>query len=125
MSRVKGLAYIDTVLMFYTPRACAALGLTECLDALGVVSVQELPDDNLVEMQVGPNPSSEEIHFRTSLEHPMEEIRVFNLNGLMVQAYPAINSSQHTLSRRNLPPGIYLARIRFNEGILTRKIVFR
>ena len=124
MSRAKGLAYIDTVLMFYTPRACAALGLTECLDALGVVSVQELGDDHLVEMQVGPNPAGEEIHFRTSLDHPMEEIRVFNLNGLMVQAYPRINSSQHTMSRRNLPPGIYLARIRFKEGILTRKIIF-
>lgn len=124
ISREKGLAYIDTVIAYVTPRACAALGLDECLQAFGLVGVRDLVDEDLVQLKAGPNPAHEEILFRTDFEHPMQEIRVFNLNGLMVQSYVGINGSEQVLQRRDMPPGIYLARIRFKEGILTKKIVF-
>lgn len=124
ISSEKGRMYIDTAMMFYTPRACAALGLTECLDAIGVVGVDDIVDDNIVQLQFGPNPAREEIFFRTNFEHPMQEIRVFDLKGLMVQSHLRINAHQYNLERGDLPPGIYLARLRFKEGILTKKIVF-
>ncbi|MCB0629805.1 MAG: T9SS type A sorting domain-containing protein [Saprospiraceae bacterium] len=124
MSKEKALVYIDTVMMYYAPRGCAALGLTECLDALGVVGVDEIVDAKLVELQLGPNPARSEVQFRSGFEHPMKEIRVFDLKGLMVQSHLKINAHQFTMERGNLPPGIYLARVRFEEGILTKKIVF-
>lgn len=124
-SKAKATAYIDTAIAFYTPRACAALGLDDCLTALGLTTdVEEIVDDNIVELQLGPNPAREEIFFRTNFEHPMQEIRVFDVKGLMVQSHLRINAHQYNLERRDLPPGIYLARIRFKEGILTKKIVF-
>lgn len=124
MSKEKAMAYIDTIMAFYIPRGCIALGLDECLNALGVVGVDEIIDDSLVDLQYGPNPASSEVLFRSNFEYPMQEIRVFDLKGMMVQSHLKINAHQYTLERETLPPGIYLARVRFKEGILTKKIVF-
>jgi len=118
MSPEKGKMYVDTIMNYYMPRAYAALNLM-------VVGTEEILSSEAVNLQVGPNPATEQVVFQTDADHPMKQFALYDMNGRLIQMYVNINEQNIYLKRGNLPPGIYLAKIRFDEGIVTQKVVFK
>ncbi|HMQ47411.1 MAG TPA: T9SS type A sorting domain-containing protein [Saprospiraceae bacterium] len=127
MSPEKARSYIDTVVAFYAPRGCAALGLADCCEALGIecaTSVEEILDGTAVSLQIMPNPASERITIETDAAFPMLAVEVFNLSGQRVYTDTNINNHFYTLERGALPNGMYVIKLRFDKGISTQKVLF-
>ncbi len=120
MSEANGMAYIDTMINYFVPRACLALGLGACED---IVSVDELTAAD-VQLKTAPNPSSNEIVFSTNTEFPIQNITILDVSGREVQNHLNINQNQHIIYKGDLNPGIYIATVQFEDGIVTSKLVF-
>ncbi len=121
MSATKARLYIDTIMTYFIPRACQGLQLESCRL---VSSTEEVISEDKVQLSIAPNPSSSDMFLQSSAETPMMDIQVFNMSGLLVQSIRNVNTSNYNLKRNNLPPGMYLVKIRFEEGFLAKRIVF-
>ncbi|MDZ7877035.1 MAG: T9SS type A sorting domain-containing protein [Saprospiraceae bacterium] len=119
-SRARALRYIDTVMTVVLPRACLALKLP----CAGVVtSTEELLQSSTTKLTASPNPARTAITFESEAVNPMQAIQLFDMAGRQVMAVK-VNSHNYTLSRNGLPSGMYVAKVKFEGGILTKKIVF-
>ncbi len=122
MSAEKARAYMDTIINYYAPRAFHALGLPLKMP----VDVQEaVLQDAQVNLQLSPNPAGEFIELQTNFGAPIKDVLLFDLNGRMVQSEFGIENSNYQVRRQNLPSGTYILKLRFEEGVLTKKVVFR
>ena len=54
----------------------------------------------------------------------MQDIMVHDVSGRLVQSNIGVDANTFYLNRGNLPPGMYVVRIRFEEGIVAKKIIF-
>ncbi len=121
MSAMKAQAYIDTIFNYYTPRACQGLQLSEC----ALVNTEEILDNEIVNVNVAPNPSVDRVFITTSVEQPMDAIQVFDANGHFVRAHYDINNHQYDLRRQGLPAGVYILKLKFADGIAIRRVIFQ
>ncbi|MBP6238242.1 MAG: T9SS type A sorting domain-containing protein [Saprospiraceae bacterium] len=110
--------YIDTIVGYFAPRACVALGL-DCW----MVNAKDLTDTK-VNLKMAPNPATTEISITVSDETPIKSYAVFDISGRMVRNYNNVNSSVVTLKRETLQNGLYLVKMQFDGGTLTKKVVF-
>jgi len=110
--------YIDTIIGFFAPRACVTLDL-----GCNFTSTKEV-DQAKVQLSVAPNPSSGDMLIKCNAETPMLDIQVFSMNGAQMQSANNIRNNQYVLKRNNLPPGMYLVKVRFEEGVRTQKVIF-
>ncbi len=117
MGPAQGRAYTDTIMGYFAPRAFAALNL--------VSSTQELVEGAQVGLKAFPNPAGQELLLQSAPEFPMMDILIFDMNGRQVQTHLGVRNNQYRINRGNLPNGVYVARIRFEHGISTQKIMFR
>ena len=111
--------YIDTIVGYFAPRACVALGLNCDFNS----SVKDLSDAN-VNLKMSPNPATTDISITVSDETPIKSYAVFDISGRMVRSYNNVNSSAVTLKRESLQNGLYLVKMQFDGGTLTKKVVF-
>lgn len=116
MSKAKAMAYIDTMMAYFNPRAYLALNLA--------TDTKEILAAETVEMTVGPNPVSTSAFIQTAADQPMKNLALYHLNGKLMRGVMNVNSSTYELHRGNLPPGIYLLQAEFENGIVTKKLVF-
>jgi len=121
MSAAKGRLYIDTIMQYFIPRACQGLQLESCLLVSGT---EEIADQSKVQLTFAPNPASSEMLVKTNIETPMIDLQVFDMSGLLVQSVRNVNTNQYTLQRNGLPPGMYLVKVRVEEGFIAQRIVF-
>ncbi|MEQ1746256.1 MAG: T9SS type A sorting domain-containing protein [Saprospiraceae bacterium] len=113
-------ANIDTIMTYYAPRACRALGL----DCPGVsVKAEDLFDASSI-LNVQPNPATSEIWFGTDADHPIQTIELYDLSGRLVRNIRAINNSTYTLQRDGLNTGMYVAKLYFEQGVAAKRIIF-
>lgn len=115
--------YIDTIMTFFAPRACLALGLNCNLD--GYSATNDLLDAAEVGLKIAPNPATEVMRFATNEQYPIEHIYVYDTNGRLVMARTNVNSNQFTMERHSLISGQYYAQFRFKKGVVTQPIIFR
>lgn len=114
---VTARAYIDTIIGYFAPRACLALAL-----GCNFSEVKQI-DGIALGLSVSPVPAVDAINFTTK-EEPMRSIYVYDLNGRLVKAITSINSNAYTLQRNALANGLYIAELRFDAGVVNKKIVF-
>ncbi|MBI1226816.1 MAG: T9SS type A sorting domain-containing protein [Bacteroidetes bacterium] len=114
--------FIDTIIQYFAPRACLALDLGCNLS--GISGTNDQLDAAQVGLNIAPNPATEVVRFNTNNEFPIENIYVYDLTGRLVKAHVDVNNSQFTLQRNALAPGIYLAKVMFKNGFVTKKIQF-
>jgi len=114
---VTSRAYIDTIVGYATPLACRALNLC-CL-----VGTEDLVKSN-IELNIAPNPASNEVTLTVPSEFLMQGVELFDASGRLVRSMYGINHSSAILDRGNLPRGIYTAKVYFAEGVMARMIVF-
>jgi hypothetical protein len=121
ISAVKARKYIDSMMVFVLPRACIALELP-CRSL--VSSTEELLKDSEAKLLVSPNPAQTVVSFQSETFNPIQAIELFDMSGRSVKAVRNINNSQYQLDRGNLPTGMYIAKVKFEGGILSKKVVF-
>jgi len=123
MSAEKARRYIDTIMLHYVPRACAALDLTECVNEL--VNTEDLIDAKMVDLTVAPNPASDRVFIQSAADFRIKDVRVFDAQGLMVRTHFNVNDNTFELERRGLPTGMYFVRLAFEEGVVVQKVMFK
>ncbi|MFK7947293.1 MAG: T9SS type A sorting domain-containing protein [Saprospiraceae bacterium] len=118
MSATKARTYIDTIIGYFAPRACAVLDLP-----CSTVSTEPIVSDN-VQLLVAPNPANEYVRFTSKAGEQILSIELYDLNGRLVQNHYNINNAQFDLNRNGLTTGLYFAKVRFEDGITSEKIMF-
>ena len=73
--------YIDTIVGYFAPRACVALGLNCDFSS----STIDLSDAD-VNLRFAPNPASDKVSFTTDSDSPIQSIKVYSLNGALVNS---------------------------------------
>ncbi len=112
--------YIDTIMQIVLPRACIALNLP-CKGL--VTGTEELLQSSTTKLFASPNPARTAITFESEVFNPMQAIQLFDMSGRQVMQVK-VNSHNYTLQRNGLPAGMYVAKVKFEGGILTKKVVF-
>lgn len=118
-NKASALMYWDTVIRFYAPRACFALGLQDCVDQ--VLSAKE-PIARHIDVQVAPNPATDMVRF--SSEENILAIQIFDRTGRLVGNLPDVNTNSYTLQRDGLNAGLYVVKLSFKEGFVSRMVTF-
>lgn len=118
MSAEQGRTYLDTVFGYFAPRAFAAL------DLAAYTSVEEVKASE-VELVITPNPASDQAIIRTALDQPILDIEIYDLSGRLMQSAYGVDNNYYFIHRQNMPSGIYIAKMRFEDGILAEKIMFK
>jgi len=118
MSAMKARTYIDTIIGYFAPRACAVLDLP-----CSTVGTEPIVRDN-VQLVVSPNPANEYVRFTSEAGKEILSIELYDLNGRLVQNHYNINNAQFDLNRNGLTTGLYFAKVRFEDGITSEKILF-
>ncbi len=115
LSRESGLAYVDTIMDFFIPRAFLALNLE-------TVAVDEVP---LIDagMTLSPNPASAFVRVRTDNEFEILDLGIYDITGKLVQSHIGINTSDYSIQRNSLPSGMYLVKAKFENGIQSSKLL--
>jgi hypothetical protein len=72
---------------------------------------------------VAPNPAQKYVTFESDVYNPIQAIDVFDLSGRSVLQARNIKNHFYQLDRGSLPNGLYIAKVKFEGGILTKKIV--
>jgi hypothetical protein len=120
-SRARGLRYIDTIMKVITPRACLVLNLP----CKGVVNgTEDLLNAETTKLTLAPNPAQNMVTFESDVFNPIQAIEVYDMAGRLVHQVAKINNHQYQLQRGNLPVGMYLAKVKFEGGVLSKKLVF-
>ena len=117
-SAERGRAYIDTIIGYYAPRAYLALGLDSV-----TTSVPSLNKGD-VGLNVSPNPSPEIVRIQTNTDYPMRTVRVIDLSGRTVAQFDRVNNSYFEFYHLDLPRGMYVMEVTFDEGRITERLVF-
>lgn len=119
MSPEMGQGIVDTMIRYWTPRACVLFGW-DCAEEVVVSGIEEnIVDANRV--VVAPNPSNGQLSFESTQEFPMERLQIFNVTGALMYE-TVVNNTQLTIQDVGLASGIYFAKILFEDGIATKKI---
>jgi hypothetical protein len=121
ISAAKARRYIDSMMVFVLPRACVALNLP-CASL--VSSTEELLKENTTKLSISPNPSNSVMVFESEVYNPIQAIELFDLSGRSVRSIKNINNHQYQLDKGSLSTGMYIAKVKFEGGVLSKKIVF-
>ena len=117
-SAARARAYIDTVIAYVAPRAVAALGL----DATSSISTLQEAE---VGLQLAPNPISDQFTIRVNRTTPIRSMSLYNMNGQEITRWNRINHHELSAQRAGLSSGMYVIHLRFDEGIITKKLIFK
>lgn len=92
------------------------LGNCEEYSRCVTINSQKLIENNLNQLEVYPNPTTDIVNIITDLE--LEKIQVINSMGQVVS-----EQTKHEFSIKTLSPGVYSLKIKTNLGFTTRLIV--
>lgn len=109
--------YIDSIVGFFAPRGCVALGL-ECF---GGVSTDDQLDGSY--LSITPNPASDFVTL-TSAKADIKSYAVYGVDGKVITERDGLNTRTITIERDGLSKGIYFIKASFDEGVITQKIMF-
>ncbi len=116
MSADKARTNIDTIIGFFAPRAYVAMDL-------GLVNTNDLTAED-VNLAVAPNPASSYAILSSNVDSPMRDIKLYDLSGRLLDHYDAVNNHQFMIHRRDNITGMYVVQITFDEGVVSKKLLF-
>ncbi len=112
--------YIDTIIAYFAPRGCIALGL----NCAGVSSAPELLTNDYVQMSIAPNPATDMAFISVREDLSIQHIEVYDISGRMVHSARNINQHNYQFERNGLPKGMFIAKAYFKEGVIAQKFLF-
>lgn len=118
-NRDMGLLQIDTMAGYFGVRACITFGL----GCPGFTSTKEVVlDESLV--NIAPNPTEGGLTVEATAGKMIEDIRIMTINGQEMGRY-RVDNHYFQVEDLKLTPGFYLALVRFEDGVVPKKIVVR
>ncbi len=115
MSPAKGMAYIDTVQGYVCPRMFQSLGLNVGIDE--TIQLQK-------SVLIYPNPSAGNFSIVVDASFAeLQNIRITDLTGKVVQTITGDQSFIYEISRQNLSPGVYFIKAQFTKGTVVKQII--
>ena len=64
------------------------------------------------------------VSFESEVYNPIQAIELYDMSGRLMIQQRNINNSRYQLDRGALPNGMYVAKVKFEGGVLSKKIVF-
>ena len=116
MSPEKGRTYIDSIIVYLVPRAFVAFDLDVDTE------VRDLNKAD-IDFTLYPNPSSGVFKLESEIDMPMLKIEIFDSNGRLIRSFDAGNFYQYQLNLENFAKGMYYARIHFDQGVLSERLI--
>ncbi len=91
------------------------------------VSTEDLADPSVASLDVYPNPTSDVIYVKISLEDfsPKASFELMNVNGEIVKRvqHSDVKIGTYAMDTNDLPSGIYTLNVRTQAGFMTEKII--
>lgn len=119
-NKAAAIPYIDTIIRFYAPRACFALGLQGCIDK--VLSNKE-PIAQNIQLTASPNPATDQVVLKAEDGNMILSVQVIDKTGRLIANAQGVDNEMYTFRRNNLPAGFYIFKVNFKEGFVTRVVV--
>ena len=117
MSVAKGIAYQDSIIGYFGPRACVALDLP-CRSLFEESATEELLDADLV--TATPNPASDFIDLRS--DKKIISVELVGIDGKLKSRINNINHTHYRLDDLQEFTGLHVINVRFEEGLVTKTV---
>lgn len=114
--------YIDTILAYFAPRACAVFGLYDDCQVLSGAQDSGTWEPGLT---VQPNPAAGSFLLQTDPRFVLRRVELADATGRICRVFSNIDASQFRMQRDGLAPGVYFVRVTFREGFAVRKVIFQ
>lgn len=114
MSKARALTHIDTLQHYFAPRIAVSLGLVA---SVGVENT------NLgSNVTIAPNPAKNHLIIHNNWDNnQLNTASIYDMNGRMVQKL--VVTGNHNVYNLNLPAGLYVVQMQFDNGTGTKKLV--
>jgi rhodanese-related sulfurtransferase len=86
--------------------------------------IQSIPDYNINELVIYPNPASEILHIKNYVETSIDEISILNINGQTVMK-ANWNSISEGITVNQLLQGVYFIRMKMNGQFVSKKFIIK
>ncbi|MFK7932294.1 MAG: T9SS type A sorting domain-containing protein [Saprospiraceae bacterium] len=116
-NREYALSQIDTMAGYFGVRACVSMGLS----CPSVTSTREVLLDNQL-VQLAPNPTTGQLTIEAQYGRTIQEVEVHNLEGKLMARFD-VNDATFTADNLGLTHGFYTVLVRFEDGVITKKLV--
>lgn len=114
MSKARAMRYVDSLQGYFAPRIAVSLGL--------VASVGVNNQDLASNVTVYPNPSSGQLLIHNNwTNRNLQRADLVDLNGRTVKSFNL--TGNHNVLNLNVPSGMYMLRMTFNDGIGVQKLM--
>lgn len=124
----KALAYCDTVVNFFCPRAMVAMQIegyevfNDPENTVGVPAGIDQLDNSLI--SIAPNPSEGQVQVQMNTNAiQVEAVELYDINGARVLVDYNLESTELNLG--NLPTGIYALQFITSQGVLNKKLLIK
>jgi len=121
MSLDKSTAYLDTIVGYFAPRACLALGLQDCIDELA--GTEELLEDQSL-VSIAPNPAESRIEIKSESDNIIR-LEILDVSGKVILHERNINKPNIAIEGLDALSGIHFVKTYFKNGVLTKKVIFQ
>ena len=124
-SKPRAMAYTDTIMAYFIPRAYRVLIDPNYTDSCMVTGIRDITIAD-VDMDIFPNPAVNNMTIRLNdLSESIELIEIVDVSGKMVKRIVTENVSQYTIERNELEQGVYFLNIKTNTGASAyRRVMF-
>lgn len=115
--RDKALIQIDSIAGYFGVRACLTLGLS-CPSVTNTREV--LLNDNALSM--APNPTSGTLRLEAHFGRTIKEVGIYSMDGKLIDLFQV----DHPVFQRDqldLRPGFYVVTARFEDGVISKKLI--
>ena len=116
-SKEKALAFIDTIMGYFCPRAVVALGLETGTD-VKTTYLNEL-------LYIYPNPVTSSVFIESKSGDPILSVELYTLLGQLIRRESNIDDVSYRFEREDLPPGFYLLNVMMKDREVAKKLMFR
>ncbi len=117
-SKPKALAFIDTIMEYFCPRAAVALDLKTWPVGIESNSTSEI-------LHIYPNPVTTSVFIESSSGDLILGIELYNMLGQSVKRDPNIHADRYRFERDDIPSGFYLLNVKLKNQMVTKKILFK
>ena len=113
-SKTKSMKYVDSVMGYMAPRIAVTLGL------VASVGIEEANLGSNVTL--APNPAKNQLIIHNNWENRvLTGATLVDLNGRVVREFNV--NGIHNVYELNVPAGIYVVQMQFNDGVGSRKLM--
>ncbi len=116
MSKSRAMLFIDTLQRYFSPRIAVTLGL---VDKVGIDNVNLATN-----VTVAPNPTEGRLVVHNNWKNnDLTQLQVLNLNGQVIKNLTV--NGNHNEYQLDLPAGIYVVSMTFENGVGSSKLIVR